>query len=98
MAVALATFLVSAVVTHWAEAGARHLTANRGWQVALITAAFLAVSAVFFVVKFVTYETVVFTKVTAPREISRRCRLPQRNENARQNVPEPPFLIVESLR
>jgi putative flippase GtrA len=62
MVVALATFVVSAVVTHWAEGGARHLTADRGGQVALITAAFLAVSAVFFVVKFVIYETVVFTK------------------------------------
>jgi putative flippase GtrA len=60
MAVAIASFLVSALVTHWAETGARHLTAVRGWQVALITAAYLGVSAVFFVVKFVIYETVVF--------------------------------------
>jgi putative flippase GtrA len=60
MAVAIASFLVSAVVTHWAETGTRHLTAVRGWQVALITAAYLGVSAVFFVVKFVIYETVVF--------------------------------------
>jgi putative flippase GtrA len=60
MAVAVASFLVSALVTHWAESGARHLTAVRGWQVALITAAYLAVSALFFVVKFVIYETVVF--------------------------------------
>jgi putative flippase GtrA len=64
MAVAIASFLVSALVTHWAEAGARHLTAVRGWQVALITAAYLGVSAVFFVVKFVIYETVVFRHAT----------------------------------
>jgi putative flippase GtrA len=63
MTVALATFLVSAVATHWAEIAARHLTTDRGWQVALITAAFLGVSAVFFVVKFVIYETFVFTHV-----------------------------------
>jgi putative flippase GtrA len=60
MAVAVASFGVSAVVTHWAEVGARHLTAVRDWQVVLITAAYLAVSGVFFVVKFVIYETVVF--------------------------------------
>jgi putative flippase GtrA len=60
MVVAVASFLVSAVVTHWAEAWARHLTAVRGAQVALITGAYLAVSALFFVVKFVIYETVVF--------------------------------------
>jgi hypothetical protein len=62
MVVAVASFLVSAVVTHWAESVARHLTAVRGWQVALITLAYLLVSALFFVVKFVIYETVVFTK------------------------------------
>ncbi len=70
MAVALAFFLVSAVVTHWAETGARDLTADRGGQVMLITAAFLAVSAVFFVVKFVIYETVVFTKAPGEHAVS----------------------------
>jgi hypothetical protein len=53
---------VSALVTHSAEGAARRLTADRSLQVALDTAAFLAVSAVFFVVKFVIYETLVFTK------------------------------------
>jgi putative flippase GtrA len=62
MAVAIVSFLVSAVGTHYAEVGARHLTAVRGWQVVLITAAYLGVSAVFFAVKFVIYETLVFTK------------------------------------
>ena len=62
MSVALASFLVSAVVTHWAETGARHLTADRGSLVALTTAAFLVVSGVFFVLKFVIYETFVFTR------------------------------------
>lgn len=67
MVVALATFIVSAVVTHWAKFGARHLTADRGGQVALVTAAFLGVSAVFFVIKFVIYETLVFTKTSEPK-------------------------------
>jgi putative flippase GtrA len=60
-AVAVVSFLVSAVATHWAETGARHLTVVRGWQVVLITAAYLGVSGVFFAVKFVIYEVVVFT-------------------------------------
>jgi putative flippase GtrA len=59
--VAVASFLASAVATHWAEIAARHLTAVRGWQVVLIAAAYLGVSGVFFAVKFVIYETVVFT-------------------------------------
>ncbi|MGA3215517.1 MAG: GtrA family protein [Acidimicrobiales bacterium] len=70
MVVALATFVVSALVTHWAESFARQLTADRGWQVALTTAAFFVVSGVFFVLKFVIYETVVFTKVPDARKIA----------------------------
>jgi putative flippase GtrA len=62
MSVSFASFLVAAAATHWAEAGARHLTIVRGWQVALVTAAYLAVSALFFVVKFVFYEMLVFKK------------------------------------
>lgn len=68
MAVAIATFLVSAVVTHAAELSARHLTHDRGMQVLLTTGAFLAVSMVFFVVKFLIYETFVFRKHTEPPE------------------------------
>jgi hypothetical protein len=70
MAVAVATFLVSAIVTHWAEDAARHLTIDSGGQVALTTAAFLGVSAVFFVLKFVIYETVVFTRAPEARAIA----------------------------
>ena len=70
MSVAVATFLVSAVATHWAEGTARHLTVDRGGQVALTTAAFLAVSAVFFVLKFVIYETLVFTRAPEERDIA----------------------------
>ncbi len=68
MTVALSSFVVSAVVTHWAEDWARRLVDDRGGQVAFTTAAFLAVSAAFFVVKFVIYETFVFTK-QPPEEI-----------------------------
>ena len=71
MVVALATFVVSAVVTHWAEEVARRLTADPGWQVALTTAAYLVVSGVFFVLKFVIYETVVFTRAPEARQISK---------------------------
>jgi putative flippase GtrA len=62
MIVSLASFLVSAFVTHWAETAARHVTADGRGQVAITTLAYLVVSAVFFVVKFVIYETVVFRK------------------------------------
>ena len=41
---------------------ARHLTADRGSLVALTTAAFLVVSGVFFVLKFVICETLVLTR------------------------------------
>ena len=67
MAVAVVSFGVSALVTHWAEIGARHLTTVRDWQVVLITAAYLGVSGVFFAVKFVIYETVVFRAVPEGR-------------------------------
>ncbi len=70
MVVAFATFVVSAVVTHVAEDWARHLTSSPGWQVALTTLAYLGVSAVFFVLKFVIYETVVFTKVPEAKQIN----------------------------
>lgn len=63
-AVAVSTFLVSAVATHWAQVGARHVTSDHGWAVAMTAAAFLGVSGIFFVLKFVLYERVVF--VPAP--------------------------------
>lgn len=68
MIVAFATFVVSAIVTHWTDAMARQLTADRGAQVALTTAAYFVVSGFFFVLKFVIYETVVFTK--APSSVA----------------------------
>ena len=60
--VSIASFLVSTVATHWCEIGARHLTSSGTWRVGLVTLSFLGVSAVFFVVKLLIYETVVFKK------------------------------------
>jgi putative flippase GtrA len=62
MVVSLASFLASAVCTHVAEFGARGLTPDKTSQVALVSLAYLGVSAVFFVFKFLLYETVVFKK------------------------------------
>jgi putative flippase GtrA len=66
--VSIATFAVSAVVTNYAEDLARSLTSSSGWRVALVALAYLAVSGVFFVIKFVLYELVVFTKARARPE------------------------------
>jgi putative flippase GtrA len=60
--VSIASFLVSAVVTDVVERYARHLTTSAGLRVVLVAAAYLAVSGVFFVGKFVAYELIVFTK------------------------------------
>lgn len=65
--VSLVTFLASAVATHYAERQADGFTVDHGWRVALVAAAFLGVSAVFFVLKFVLYQRLVFTGPSAPR-------------------------------
>jgi putative flippase GtrA len=62
MCVSIASFLVSAVATHWAEVGTRQLTTDAGWRVLLVTGSYLGVSAAFFVFKFFLYEKIVFTK------------------------------------
>jgi putative flippase GtrA len=54
------SFVASAIVTHWAEAVAVRLSPDRAWQTVMVAAAFLGVSGVFFVVKFVIYEHLVF--------------------------------------
>ena len=61
-AVSIASFLVSVVVTDAVERWAKHLTTSSGLRVVLVAAAYLAVSGVFFVGKFVAYEFIVFTK------------------------------------
>jgi putative flippase GtrA len=70
-AVAIASFLVSIVVTDWAEGWARHLTTTHSIEVVLVAAAYLAVSGVFFVGKFVAYEFLVFTKGPEERAAKR---------------------------
>lgn len=70
--VAISTFVASAVATHWAQTGARQVTASRGWEVVLTALAFLGVSGVFFVVKFVVYELVVFVPGEEPASRARR--------------------------
>lgn len=66
--VSIAAFAASAVVTDYAERYARTLTATRGLQVVLVAAAYLAVSGVFFIGKFVAYELVVFTRGPGARK------------------------------
>jgi putative flippase GtrA len=60
MAVALAGFAAAALGTEWAEDWARHLTTSQGWRVLLVAGAYLAVSGVFFLAKFVCFELLVF--------------------------------------
>jgi putative flippase GtrA len=64
-AVALGSFAAAALTTHWVEAGAVRLFPQRGWQTAVLASAYLAVSGVFFLVKFALYERVVFVPSTA---------------------------------
>lgn len=61
-AVSLASFVVSAVTTSWADGKARAMTSSHDWRVVLVALAFFAVSAVFFIGKFVAYEVLVFTE------------------------------------
>jgi putative flippase GtrA len=60
-AVALVSYGASVVVTRAAESWARHTVGTHGERVLLVGGAYLAVSGVFFVVKFVLYHVFVFT-------------------------------------
>jgi len=60
-AVALSSYGASVLVTRAAERWAKQFTDDHAWRVLLVGAAYLAVSAVFFVVKFVLYHFAVFT-------------------------------------
>ena len=60
-AVALSSYGASVLGTRAAEHWARHLTDDHIWRVLLVGAAYLAVSGVFFVIKFVLYHFAVFT-------------------------------------
>ena len=59
--VAVSSYLAAVLVTRRVETWARELTADRSEQVFLVGAAYLAVSGVFFVIKFVLYHFAVFT-------------------------------------
>jgi putative flippase GtrA len=63
-AVALTSFVAAAIGTHWAKVGAVQLFPQAGWQTVVVAAAYLGVSGVFFLVKFVLYERVVFVSCT----------------------------------
>jgi putative flippase GtrA len=71
-AVALASYGASVLATRTAETWARHRTADHGSRVLLVGAAYLAVSGVFFVVKFVLYHFAVFTGGPADGAQTRR--------------------------
>jgi putative flippase GtrA len=59
--VAVSSFAAAAVTTHFVEAGVVRIFPQRSWQTAVLAAAYLGVSGVFFLIKFVLYERVVFT-------------------------------------
>jgi putative flippase GtrA len=61
-AVSIASFGVSVVVTDIVERWARTVTQSSGLRVVVVAAAYLGVSGIFFVGKFVAYELIVFTK------------------------------------
>ena len=69
--ISLLSFVTSVVVTHFAEQGAAQLTPDRGWRVAFIAGAYLLSSGVFFAIKFVAYERLVFTAPAATSPPSR---------------------------
>jgi putative flippase GtrA len=62
MMVALASFFSAWACTNWAEIGARSLTTSKITQDLFVQLTYLGISAVFFVVKFLIYETLVFKR------------------------------------
>lgn len=58
--VAIVTYLLSTVITGWAESGTRSLAHSHDLRVVLVAASYLAVSGVMFILKFIVYEKVVF--------------------------------------
>jgi putative flippase GtrA len=66
MTVALASFVSAAVATHWTESVAKQLTIGPTSRTLLLGGVYLAVSALFFVAKFVIYEKVVFVPGREP--------------------------------
>ena len=70
-AVSTVSFLISVVATSYVEDWARDVAVSAGVKAFLVDAAYLAVSGVFFVGKFVAYELIVFTKGPGGRRGSR---------------------------
>ncbi|MGH9095555.1 MAG: hypothetical protein ACRDXE_10380, partial [Acidimicrobiales bacterium] len=66
--VSAVSFAASVGATHQAEAWAHRHYDERSWRVLAVGATYLAVSAVFFVAKFVLYHLVVFTGAGAEPE------------------------------
>lgn len=62
MVVAIASFFSSWGCTSWMANEAWHLTSNKHIHGLLVQLAYFGVSAAFFVVKFLIYETVVFKR------------------------------------
>jgi putative flippase GtrA len=65
-AVALSSYGASVVATRATQDWARHTATGRSWQIVLVGAAYLGVSGVFFIVKFLLYHFAVFTAGTVP--------------------------------
>jgi len=61
-AVSIVTFILSVLATRWMEQWARHLTTDKTLRVLMIAGAYLTVSGVAFLAKFVLYDRIVFTK------------------------------------
>jgi putative flippase GtrA len=60
--VSIVSFVSSVFATRWMEEWARHLTTDKTWRVLMIAGAYLFVSGVAFLAKFVLYDLIVFTK------------------------------------
>ena len=86
ISVILVSFAASALATHWAKIGAERLSPDHTWQTVLVAAAFLAVSGLFFVIKFVLYELVVFTPAPSSEPAARGPLPTQAGPNARAAI------------
>jgi len=65
------SFAANAIATHWAETFADRLSPSAGWETVMVASAYLLVSGLFFVVKFVLYEVVVFAPRREPADSER---------------------------
>jgi putative flippase GtrA len=68
VAIIVTTALTASVVTTAVDAWVRAAVADRFWQVVLVGAAFLGTYGVLFVIKFVLFDRLVFTRARVPAE------------------------------